>query len=100
MDTGCKKKSVFYVSLWENDPTSNLIYYLSKRFSNEFMVSFASLLSSSTKHDVNFVNYDPVQSQTDDRTGEVLGSYLESFSASLCCWSRAQLLYQIPTSST
>ena len=28
-----------YVSLWENDPTSHLIYYLSKQFPNKFKVS-------------------------------------------------------------
>lgn len=32
------------VSLWENDPTSHLIYHLSKQFTNEFMVSITPLI--------------------------------------------------------
>ena len=43
----------FYVSLWENDPTSPLIYYPSKQFSDGFMVSVAC----STQHNVHLVNY-------------------------------------------
>lgn len=41
----------------ENDSTSQLIYYLSKYFPNEFLVSIFGFNTSSTQHDVNFVNY-------------------------------------------
>ena len=45
-----------HVGLWENDTTSHLIYYLSNQFLNVFMVSISTLKSSSTKHNVNFVD--------------------------------------------
>ena len=53
------KRVCLYKCLWENDPTSHLIYYLSKHFPNEFMVSTASF-KSSMHHDVHFGNYGPV----------------------------------------
>ena len=31
-----------YVSLWEHEPTSHLIYYLCEQFPNEFMILIAS----------------------------------------------------------
>ena len=46
--------------LGENDPTSHFIYEPSKQFLNEFMVSISSSKSSSTQHDVHFVNYGPI----------------------------------------
>lgn len=49
-----------YVSLWENEPASHLINYLSKPFPNEFMVLIASFKSSSTQRDVHLVNYGPI----------------------------------------
>ena len=42
------------------DPTSHLIYYLSKQFPDEFMVSTACFKSSSIHHDVLLVNYGPI----------------------------------------
>ena len=44
------------VSLWESDSTVHLIYYLSKLFLTEFMVSVASFKSSSILHGVHVVN--------------------------------------------
>ena len=38
-----QKRSPLYVSLWDNDHTPHLIYYLSKQFPNEFMVSIVSI---------------------------------------------------------
>ena len=37
-----QKEVWWYVSLWENDPTSRLIYCLNELFLEEFMVSVAS----------------------------------------------------------
>ena len=42
-----QKTVQLYVSLWENDPTSHLIYYLSKQFPSEFKVCIASIKCSS-----------------------------------------------------
>ena len=42
-------------SLWENDPTSHLIYYPSKLVPNDFMVSISGFRSFSIQHDVHFV---------------------------------------------
>ena len=52
-----------YVSLWENDLTSHLIYELSKQFYKEFMVSIISFMSSPTQQDVHFVNWRPILSK-------------------------------------
>ena len=50
--TGFKNKSdlyiVYYVSLWQNDPTSHLIYNFIRQPSNEFLVSVTSFRSSPT----------------------------------------------------
>ena len=54
-------EGLWYVSLWENDPTSHPSYDLSKQSTNEFMVSIAGLKSSSTQHDVHYVNDGPIQ---------------------------------------
>ena len=43
-----------YVSLWENEPTSHLIYDLSKQISDEFMVSIYSVKSSLLQHNLPF----------------------------------------------
>lgn len=40
--------------------------YLSKWFSNEFMVSVTSC-KSSTRHDAHFVNHGPIQSKIGDK---------------------------------
>lgn len=53
-----RKEVWLYVMLWENDPTL-LIYYVCKRFPNEFMVSVTSFKTSSPKHDVHYVNNGP-----------------------------------------
>ena len=50
-----------YVSLWENGSTSHWLYYLSKRFSNEFLISFTSFKSSSLQTDIQFVNHGPIK---------------------------------------
>ena len=42
------------------EPTSHLIYYLSKRFPNGFMASTASLNSSLIQRDFHFVSDGPV----------------------------------------
>ena len=55
-----QKEVWLYRSLWENDPTSHFIYYLSKHCKLEFMVSIASFKSSSIQHDVHLVNYCPI----------------------------------------
>ena len=46
----------WFVSSWENDPTSNSIYDLSEQFPNEFVVSTA---------DVHFVIHGPIDSKID-----------------------------------
>lgn len=51
------KRDQTFVSISENDPTLHLIYFLFIHFANEFMVSVTSVKSSSTQHDVHFVNY-------------------------------------------
>ena len=62
----------FYNSLWENDPTSNLSYYLSKLVSHEFMVSVSRFKSSSIQHDVHFVNYGPIYLKIDNKAVNTL----------------------------
>lgn len=47
-------------SLWENDPSSQLIHRLSKRFPEEFVISVCMIKSSSVEHDLYLVNYGPV----------------------------------------
>ena len=49
-----------YESQYENEPTSLLIYSLSKLVPNDFMVLISSFKSSSTHHDVHLVNYGPI----------------------------------------
>ena len=55
-----------HVSLWENDPTSDLIYNLSQQFPFDFMFSVSSFKSSSMQHDVHFVNCGPIYDKVDD----------------------------------
>lgn len=55
-----QKEVRLYVSLWENDSAFYLIYYLHY----EFIVSIASINSTSKKHDVLFVNYVSIWSKT------------------------------------
>ena len=45
--------------------TPQLIYYLSKQFRNEFMVSVTNF-KSSIEHDVHLLNCGPITSKTDD----------------------------------
>ena len=52
-----QKEVRLYLSLWENDPTSHLIFYLSEPDPKEFMVPIASFKSSSTQRDDDFVNW-------------------------------------------
>lgn len=47
-------------SLWESDPAPHLSYHLTEQFPDEFMISIASLKSSSIQHDVQFANYDAI----------------------------------------
>ena len=54
------KEVWYYVSLWENEPTFNLIYCLIYQFPGEFMASNSRFDSSSIQPDVYFVNYDPI----------------------------------------
>ena len=49
-----------YWSLWENDPTSNLICYFCKVVPNYFMVYFFTFKSSSIQHDIYFMNCGPI----------------------------------------
>ena len=60
------------VEAYEKTPTSHFIYYLDKRFPNEFMVSMARLKFSSIQHDVHFVSDDPIYSKTDYKAGYAL----------------------------
>ena len=48
ISAGCRTIIRLYVSLWENNSTSHLIYYLSKQISNEFMVSISKSSKSSS----------------------------------------------------
>ena len=48
-------------SLWETDPTS--------LFSNKFIASIISFMSSSIQHGVYFVNLGPTESKMDDKQG-------------------------------
>ena len=43
-----------------------MIYYLHKQFGIDFMDSVTCLKSSSRQNDVNLVNYDHIQSKTDN----------------------------------
>ena len=51
-------KRRLYVSLWENYPSSHLVYYLSKWFTNKFRILITSVESSSIQYDVYFVSYE------------------------------------------
>lgn len=62
-----------YISPWENYPTSHLIYFLSSRFLNEFMVSVNSFESSSIHNEVRWVNYGPIYGKIDYKVGHVWG---------------------------
>ena len=77
---GCKKEV-----RWKNDPTSHLIYDLSKKF----MASIASFKSSSIQHDVHLENYNPTECKTDDKTGYALGRGY-SFSVNLSSAKKPQ----------
>lgn len=50
-----------------------LIYDLRKLFPQEFMLSIASLKSSSVQSDVYFINDGPIQSEIDDKADYALG---------------------------
>lgn len=56
----------------------HLIYYLSKQFLNEFIVSNAGFKSSLMQRDVHFVNYGLISSKTDDYLRFSLGCRLGS----------------------
>ena len=60
-------------SLCKNDPSSDLIYELSKLIPNDFMVLVASFKSSSIQNDVHFINYGPIYSKIDDKAEYALG---------------------------
>lgn len=45
----------WYISLWENNPTSHFMYYFSKHFLNEFMSQ--SLVSILLQHSMMFISY-------------------------------------------
>lgn len=59
-----------YVSVWENDHTPHLNYYLSQKSPCEFSLRF-----SSTQHDVHFLNNSPVWSEIDNKLGFVFGYF-------------------------
>ena len=50
-----------------------MIYELSSLVPKTFMVSIASFKSSSTQHDVHFVNYGPIYFKIDDKAGLLQG---------------------------
>ena len=50
-----QKEAWLYLSLWENDPTSDLMFNLRKLFWSDFMFSIPSVFVL-TKQDINFVN--------------------------------------------
>ena len=68
-----QKEVWLYVSIWKNDPTSQLIYDLTEQFLNEFIVSIAWLNASSKQPHTHFVNQGPVYSKVDDKVGFALG---------------------------
>lgn len=70
--TGCKKD--FYINLWENNLSSQLIYCLGKHFFNDFMVSFASFRYCTVQHGVHFVNDGPILSKINNKERYALGS--------------------------
>lgn len=70
--TGCKKD--FYISLWENNLSSQLIYCLGKHFFNDFMVSFPSFRYCTVQHDVHFVNDGPILRKINNKERYALGS--------------------------
>ena len=64
------KRNLIGFNSWETDPSSDKIYYLIKRFPNEFLVvSITISVFYSIRHDVHFVNYGPFQSKMEDKTG-------------------------------
>lgn len=44
------KKAELYESLWKNGPNSHLIYYLSKHYRDDFMVSINNFMSYRIQH--------------------------------------------------
>lgn len=70
--TGCKKD--FYINLWENNLSSQLIYCLGKHFFNDFMVSFASFRYCTVQHGVHFVNDGPILRKINNKERYALGS--------------------------
>ena len=50
-----------------------MIYYLSKHFHNEFIVSITSLKCYLIQHNVHLVNYGPIHFKIDDKAGDALG---------------------------
>ena len=57
----------------KNEPTSHLCYELSYLVPKTFMASVSSFKSSSTQHDVHFVNYGPIYFKIDNKAGYALG---------------------------
>ena len=66
-----------YVSLWENDPTSHLIYRLSKQFSNELIVSVTSFFINADTHR----SQPPIRSDQDNLPSSTLSSKARSLLA-------------------
>ena len=64
-----QKEVRLYGSLWENDPTFHLNFYLCKQFPNEFIVSTDHFNSSLWQHDIDLVNDDPTCSGVEIKAG-------------------------------
>ena len=67
-----QKQAKLYVSLWENNNASRLIYYPCKQFPSDFMVSIFCFKSSLIQHDVKHINNGPIYTKIDDKKGSVL----------------------------
>ncbi len=67
-----QKEVRLYRSLCENEPTSLLIYYLSKPFPDEFVVSVAGFKSSLIQLDVHLVN-GPINTKIDNKAAYASG---------------------------
>lgn len=60
---GCQNDVWLCASLWENNPTSHLIYFFNNQFHNEFTSSITSFQSSSLQHDIWFLNHGSIWSK-------------------------------------
>ena len=67
---------MLHISLWENDPSSHLIYYLSDQIPGKF-----NFLITNFKYSFFFLNFGPISSKIGDKAGCALGCGYHSVSS-------------------